>query len=214
MEVLSIHVGMPREVEWKGKRVATGIFKQLVAGPVRARFHNLDGDGQADLTVHGGVDKAVYAYSRDAYPWFESVLGRKLADGAFGENLTVSALDEKAFGVGDVYAVGSCELEVSEPRFPCFKLGILFEDDTILKTFTKSDRPGIYFRIVREGELRAGDRLRLVRRHPAGVSLHEMYRMKLDPKPDPARVRKLLEIETLNESWRERLRKKAFPPVR
>jgi MOSC domain-containing protein YiiM len=203
MKLLSIQVGLPREVEWEGKSVSTGIFKDAVHGPVQVRKLNLEGDGQADLTVHGGLDKAVYAYGRDAYPWWLRKLSvADLPNGAFGENLTFASLDERSLFIGDRLTLGGCELEIVQPRFPCFKLGIKFRDMGILKTFMKSGRPGIYFRVLKEGKIQAGDELVRTEINPERVSVWEFFDLKARKYADPPLLKRLLRIKGLNEEWR------------
>lgn len=212
MKLLSIQVGMPVEVEWDGELVSTGIFKDTVEGPVFVRKLNLEGDGQADLTVHGGFDKAVYAFSQDAYPWWLETLGvEELPNGAFGENLTFSSLDEKTTYIGNRYALGQCELEVVQPRFPCFKLGIKFGDMGILKTFMKSGRAGVYFRVLREGAIQAGDTLKLLEANPEKVSIWDFFDLKIRKYADRPLMTRLLRIKGLNEQWREVFQQRLAP---
>jgi len=207
MKLLSIQIGKPKIIQWDGKEVSTGIFKSKVAGPIWVRHHNLDGDGQADLGVHGGRDKAVYAYGFDAYSWWKKTLNQDLPGGAFGENLTVETLDEKTLGIGDVLDLGDCRLQITEPRFPCFKLGIKFNDVKILKTFIESGRPGIYFRVLKEGQIRPGDSLKMVERHAAGVSVDTFFRLKIGKLKDRTALEKLLAMDTLGPEWREKFPK-------
>ena len=206
MKLLSIQIGKPREVQWAGKTVSTGIFKDPVEGQVFVGKLNLEGDGQADLKVHGGIDKAVYGYGADAYQWWKVKLGRAdLSPGAFGENLTFSQLDENAIHIGDVFSLGGCHLQVVQPRQPCFKLGIRFGDMEILKTFLASDRPGIYFRVLKEGFIRAGDELRLIEQEKQAVPLMALYRFYKNRNLDQPTIRKILTIKNLNSSWRKSL---------
>jgi MOSC domain-containing protein YiiM len=206
MKLLSIQIGLPREVEWQGKKVSTGIFKDAVSGPVRVGRLNLEGDGQADLRVHGGPDKAVYAYSADAYPWWKRELAREeLPNGSFGENLTVDALDESALCLGDVVAIGEARLQVAQPRLPCFKLGIRLGLTEAPEIFMRSGRPGIYFRVLAEGAIRAGDRLVVEAGDPERVplvSLFELYRTK---RCDPAWAERALRVKSLMPNWRGKI---------
>ncbi len=152
MKVLSINVGLPREVKWKGRTVSTAIFKEPVSGPIVLRQHNLEGDQQADLSVHGGPTKAVYAYPSEHYPFWRSELPEMGLDwGMFGENLTTEGLDEESVHIGDVFKLGSAQLIVTEPRMPCFKLTIRFEREDIVKRFLQSQKSGLYFGVVQEG---------------------------------------------------------------
>ena len=158
MRVVSVNVAQPRLVEWKDEVVATGIFKQPVSGPVRVGLTNLDGDRQADLTVHGGVDKAVYAYPSEHYPFWQAELERDdLGWGMFGENLTTEGLLERDTRIGDVIRAGTAVLRVTKPRFPCYKLGVKFAREDILDLFLLSRRSGFYTAVLQEGDVAAGD---------------------------------------------------------
>jgi len=158
MRVLSVNVGVPREVTWHGRVVRTAIFKEPVSGRVAVRRLNLEGDAQADLTVHGGAAKAVYAYASEHYPAWREELGRPdLPWGAFGENLTLEGLVEEDVAIGDRLRIGTAELVVTQPRLPCFKLALRFERQDIGKLFMASGRSGFYLAVVREGALAAGD---------------------------------------------------------
>jgi MOSC domain-containing protein YiiM len=206
MKLLSIQVGLPREVDWEGKRVSTGIFKDPVPGPVWVGRLNIEGDGQADLRVHGGTDKAVYAYSMDAYPWWRKTLGRDdLPGGSFGENLTVDHLDETALCLGDVVAIGDCRLQIAQPRLPCFKLGIRLSDPEAPRTFMKSGRPGIYFRVLAEGSIRPGDRLEVVEADPERVPLADLFVFSQTRKADPAWAARALRVKSLMPAWRGKI---------
>src|SRR6266567_6630488 len=158
MKLLSVNVGLPREIEWKGKIVRTSIFKAAVPGRVRVAKLNLEGDQQSDLSVHGGVDKAVYAYPSEHYPfWRRELPGMDLPWGVFGENLTTEGLLEETLHIGDRLRVGSSEFLVTQPRMPCFKLGIRFGRPDIVKQFLQSGRSGFYLAVEREGEVGPGD---------------------------------------------------------
>jgi MOSC domain-containing protein YiiM len=199
-KLLSVNVGRPRLVRYNGEAVSTAIWKTPVDGRVAVRGVNLVGDDQADRTVHGGVDKAVYAYSREDYDWWETELGEPLAPGTFGENLTVAGIDPTAAVIGERWQVGSVLLEVSEPRFPCFKLGIRMGDARFLKRFALARRPGTYLRIVEEGELGAGDQIELVSKPPHGVTIGQFTEAYLG---DRQALRDLLAAEELAPRWRE-----------
>src|SRR5258706_190334 len=165
MKILSVNVGLPREVEWKGITVSTGIFKEPVAGTVTVRRNNLDGDRQADLTVHGGPNKAVYGYASEHYPyWRKQYPQMDLPWGIFGENLTTEGLSEDSLHIGDTVRVGSAVLRVVQPRQPCYKLQIRFGRDDIIQRFLVSGRSGFYFSIVEEGEVEAGGPIDVVGR--------------------------------------------------
>ena len=154
MKLISIQVGLPREVNWHGRSVTTGIFKEPIAGPVMLRTLNLDGDAQADLTVHGGTTKAAYAYPLEHYEYWRNELpDMDLPFGMFGENFTTEGLLEKEVNIGDRFRIGDAEVVVTEPRVPCYKLGIKFGRADILKRFLASRRIGFYFAVLREGEV-------------------------------------------------------------
>ena len=168
--VESVNVGMPRPVEVNGHTVLTAIWKHPLAGPVALRGVNLDGDGQADRTVHGGPDKAVYAYAREDIRWWERELGRALGEAPFGENLTVSGLAVSEAVIGEKWALGSALLQVAQPRLPCFKLGVRLGDPRFLKRFAAARRPGAYLRILREGDIAAGEQVEVTCRPAHGVT--------------------------------------------
>ena len=158
MKVISVNVSLPREVSWKGKAVTTGIFKRPVADRIIVRTLNLDGDRQADLRVHGGPNKAVYAYPSEHYPfWRRELPEMQLPWGMFGENLTIDGLLENEVNIGDCFRIGSVELIVTQPRMPCYKLNVRFGRKDIVKRFLRSGRSGFYLAVEREGEIGAGD---------------------------------------------------------
>ncbi|HVT29205.1 MAG TPA: MOSC domain-containing protein [Pirellulales bacterium] len=202
MRVASVNVGMPQEVTWQGEIVTTGIFKKPVAGRIALRTLNFDGDRQADLTVHGGPDKAVYAYPREHYPDWEAVVGRSLLPGAFGENLTTEGLLEDQVCIGDEYRIGTARMVVTQPRLPCYKLGLLFGDPHIIKAFLESRRPGIYFAVTEEGQVGSGDVIELVHRDERRVSVTDMLRLIFTKTPAASDLRKILGIPRLAAVWR------------
>src|ERR687888_98634 len=164
MKILSVNVGLPRKVLFSGEVVTTGIFKEPVKGRIKLRRLNLDGDKQADLTVHGGFDKAVYTYPAEHYDYWKNRLpNMKLSWGMFGENFTTEGLLEDQVNIGDIFRVGSSELVATQPRMPCYKLGVKFGRMDIVKKFMDSKLPGIYFRVIKEGEVEAGDAIELIR---------------------------------------------------
>jgi len=204
MRVISVNVGQPREVEWKGRRVLTGIFKEPVAGPVALRSLNFDGDHQADLTVHGGPDKAVYVYPRGHYDyWRQELPDMDLPWGIFGENLTVAGLDEDAISIGDRFRVGMAEVIVTQPRMPCYKLGLKFGRDDILKRFLDSERTGFYLRVLTEGEVKAGDSITLLARDPVGVRIGDITRLYTYERHNLDLLRRAIAVEALPASWRD-----------
>ncbi len=205
MRVVSVNVGLPQEIAWQGQRVRTSIFKQPVAGPVQVLAEHLAGDGQADLRVHGGPDKAVYAYPLEHYDfWQRHVPPALLVPGAFGENLTTTGLLESAVRVGACYRMGTAVLMAVQPRRPCAKLGIRLNDAGMTKRFEEARRSGIYFRVVREGVLRAGDAVALVEPGPLAVTIQDMVDAHTLPDRDPRKIQEILRLPTLSPSWRER----------
>lgn len=208
MKVLSVNVGMPREVESAGKAVLTSIFKSPVSGRVPVRGNNLDGDKQSDPTVHGGPAKAIYVYPFEHYAFWTAQLGIALTSGNFGENLTIEGLLEDAVHVGDRLRVGTTELIVSQPRMPCFKLGIRFGRPEMVKRFLESRRPGFYLSVAEEGEIGAGDEIAVVERDPAGVSIAEILEVYVGNAVDPDRLREIVDLRGLSDAWRGKLRER------
>ena len=204
--VESVNVATPRPVRVDGHVVLTSIFKSPVEGRVAVRGVNLAGDDQADRTVHGGPDKAVYAYDAADTEWWEAELGRPLGPGAFGENLTVRGVPVSDARIGDRWAVGSALLEVCQPRLPCFKLGVRFGDPLFPRRFAAANRPGAYLRIIEEGELGAGDPVELVSRPDHEVTSALVSRALLR---EPALLRVALEAPALAEDLRPWLEQRA-----
>lgn len=168
--VESVNVGIPRPVEANGHTVLTAIWKHPVPGRVALRGVNLEGDDQADRTVHGGPDKAVYAYAREDIQWWEGELGRGLGEAPFGENLTVRGVAVSDAVIGEKWALGTALLQVAQPRLPCFKLGLRMGDPRFLKQFATAQRPGVYLRVLREGDVAAGDPIEVMGRPAHGVT--------------------------------------------
>lgn len=209
MTVVSINVGLPREVPDGESRVSTGIFKHPVEGPVAVRRLNLEGDGQADLVHHGGESKAVYAYSLDHYDYWRQALGRDdLACGQFGENLTISGLDEAALDVGDQLRIGSALFVISQPRVPCFKLGVRLGDSDMPRRFAQSLRVGFYLRVLDEGTIRAGDAVEVTVHTAEHISIRSLFDAWL--KPNDADALQLLARAATNPAlsseWRSHIR--------
>ncbi len=203
MKILSVNVGLPREVTWQGKVVTTGIFKEPVKTPVTVRTLNLDGDQQADLTVHGGVDKAVYAYPSEHYGYWRAELrGVDLPWGMFGENFTTEGLLEENVYIGDRFRIGETELMVTEPRMPCYKLGIKFGRADIIKRFLASRRTGFYFAVAREGRVSAGDAIELIGREQKEISVADITRIYAFEKDDLTGLRRVVRVESLPENWK------------
>jgi MOSC domain-containing protein YiiM len=204
MQLVSVNVGPPREVTWKGKTVRTGIFKEPVNARVMVRSLNLDGDGQADLTVHGGVDKAVYVYPFEHYDYWRNELpDTELTPGIFGENFTVTGFKEEEINIGDRFQIGTVELMVTQPRMPCYKLGIRFGRPDMVKRFLASRRTGFYFRVLQEGEVVAGDTLELVSRDENNITVADITQLYAREKSDPELLQRATQLEALPESWRD-----------
>ncbi len=208
MRVASVNLGLPREVSWNGGTVATGIFKSPVSSRVIVRRLNLDGDGQADLTVHGGAEKAVYSYASEHYASWAEQLGRELTPGNFGENLTTEGLLEDTVHIGDEFRVGTARLVVTQPRLPCFKLGIRFDDPGMVKAFVRAGKPGIYFAVLEEGSVGPGDAIERLVEDVSRITVAEMFRLVLDHDADPAALRRLLGVPALAAVWRKWLRER------
>ena len=212
MRLVSLNTGLPREVTWHGRRVLTGIFKQPMDGRVTLRQLNLDGDRQADLTVHGGQYKAVYCYPTEHYEYWKSELpGRELPLGIFGENFTTAGLLEDSVHLGDTFSVGSAEVIVTQPRLPCYKLGIRFEMDDMVRRFLAARRTGFYLAVVREGDVRAGDEIRLLVRSPLAVPVSEITRLyvaKSYRDEDLAAIERAVQVEALPQSWKKYFRER------
>jgi MOSC domain-containing protein YiiM len=208
--IISVNVGLPREVLWHGHTVTTGIFKEPVEGRVFLHKLDLDGDRQADLTVHGGEYKAVYCYPLEHYAdWKKELSGYNLTPGNFGENFTTEGLLEDAVHLGDRFSIGSAEVVVTQPRLPCYKLGIRFQSDAMVKRFLASKRSGFYLAVTREGEVGAGDDIKEVSRDPQDVSISEIIRLYLEKKytdADIEMVRRALQVASFPESWKEDFR--------
>lgn len=208
MRLLSLNVSQPRSVSWRGTTVSTGIFKNPVAGPLDLRSTNLQGDRQADLTVHGGPDKAIYAYAAEHYAAWMSELGRSdLPWGMFGENLTVDGgLREDAVFVGDRFSVGTAEIVAVQPRLPCYKLGIRFGSQRMVKKFAAARRYGVYFRVLTEGSVAVGDRLTKSGESAARISIFDLGRLLLEKTDEPELAARAAAAEFLPERLREHVR--------
>lgn len=212
MKLISVNIGLPRAVLWHGRSVTTGIFKVPIEGRIPLRKLNLDGDRQADLTVHGGEFKAVYSYPLAHYDyWKRELPGRDLPTAIFGENFTADGLLEDSVHLGDRFSVGSAEVVVTQPRLPCYKLSIRFGSDDMVKRFLASARTGFYFAVTREGEVGAGDEIEQVARDPNAVTVSEITRLYVTKRygnDDVASVRRALRVEILPEGWKQYLRER------
>lgn len=212
MKLVSVNIGLPREVTWRGRKTTTAIYKQPAEGRIALRKLNLDGDLQADLTVHGGEHKAVYCYPHIHYDyWRRELPGQELPLGVFGENFTTDGLLEDSVQLGDRFSVGSAEVVVTQPRLPCYKLGIRFQSDDMVKRFFASRRTGFYLAVAREGEVGTGDEMKVIARDPNGVPVSEithLYAEKRYADSDVISVRRALQVAALPESWKEYFRKR------
>jgi len=214
MKLLSVNVGLPREVEWDGRMIQTSIFKAPVSGRVHVRKLNLDGDQQSDLKVHGGVDKAVYVYPSEHYTfWHNELPNADLNWGAFGENFTTQgALDDKAVHIGDRFRIGSAEFVVTQPRMPCFKLGIRFGRADMVKRFLHSGRNGFYFAVAEEGEVAAGDAIEQIARDENGVTVGDIVELYTADAAKQELLQRVSELASLPENWRAYFRKRLWKP--
>jgi ferredoxin-NADP reductase/MOSC domain-containing protein YiiM len=204
MKVVSLNLGLPRTVQWNGKAVSTGIFKAPVSDRIALRPLNFDGDRQADLSVHGGPDKAAYAYPVEHYAyWRRELPNMALPWGMFGENLTTEGLQEHAVQVGDRFRIGSAEVVVTQPRLPCYKLGLRFGRDDIIRRFLASGRTGFYFKVVAEGDVAGGDPIVLVERAAGSVPVSEVTRLYVRDKDDVEGLRRIVEVAALPDDWRD-----------
>ena len=202
MKVVSVNVGLPKTVQWRDQPVTTGIFKSPVEGPVTLRKHNLDGDQQADLSVHGGPTKAVYVYPIKHYTYWRGELPDvDFGWGHFGENFSVEGMDEDSICIGDEFSVGSARVLVTEPRMPCFKLGVRFGRADMPKRFLKSQRTGFYFGVVEEGEVQAGDALELLSKHHDGLSVADVTNLYTTDRGNVAFLKQAGAASALPESW-------------
>jgi MOSC domain-containing protein YiiM len=209
MKIISLNVGLPRIVMRNSEPVSTGIFKEPVAGRVMLRTLNLDGDRQADLSVHGGPDKAVYAYPSEHYQFWKRELPEvELPFGMFGENFTTEGLNEREVSIGDRFRVGSAEIMVTQPRMPCYKLGLKFGRADIIKRFLESERTGFYFSVLREGDVGAGDDIEATEKNRSGVRVIDVTRLYASEKSNQDLMRRAIATEGLPESWRTYLEKR------
>jgi MOSC domain-containing protein YiiM len=203
MKLISVNVGLPRVVMSNSEPVSTGIFKEPVAGRVLLRTLNLDGDRQADLSVHGGQSKAVYVYPSEHYDYWKHELPEmKLPWGMFGENFTTEGLFESELNIGDKLRVGSAVVVVTEPRMPCYKLGIKFGRSDIVKRFLASERTGFYFAVLQEGQVGAGDSIQLIEKSERGVRVSDITRLYTREKRNVGLLRRAIEVEALPDSWK------------
>jgi len=208
MKLISVNVSLPREIFWKDRVVTTGIFKEPVTGRVAVRKHNLDGDRQADLKVHGGPEKAVYAYPSEHYDFWRGELPRvELPWGMFGENLTIEGLLESEVNIGDRFRIGSGLLMVTQPRMPCFKLAAKFNRDDIIKRFLDSGRSGFYLTVIEEGDVGAGDAIERIHRDESGVTIAELVKIYTNGTEDRDWLSRAAKHAALAKGWRKHFQK-------
>ena len=213
MRVVSLSVGLPREVEWHGRTVLTSIFKTSVDRRLRVTTLNFEGDQQSDLSVHGGVDKAVYVYPSEHYEfWRRELPQAELPWGVFGENLTTAGLLEAGIRIGDRFRAGSAEFVATQPRMPCYKLGIRFGRPDIVKRFLQSGRTGFYFAVTLEGEVGAGDPIELIARADEGLSVGDVVKLYTADAENQELLRRATRSSILPEGWREYFRKRLSDP--
>jgi len=198
-KVLSVNVGGVREFEYNGRPARSAIWKSPAGGRIAARGVNLAGDDQADRKAHGGPDKAVYAYAAEDAQWWEQELGRSLGSGEFGENLTTQGIEVNDALVGERWQIGSAVLEVSEPRIPCWRLGVRMNDKMFPRRFTEALRPGTYLRIVVAGDVGAGDEIRVAERPDHDVTVRDVFRIYARDHGEAVR---LLSVPQISESWK------------
>ncbi|HEY3063029.1 MAG TPA: MOSC domain-containing protein [Chloroflexota bacterium] len=198
-QLVSVNVGRPRTVPWNGSTVTTSIWKAPVGGRIAVRGVNVEGDDQADRSVHGGSDKAVYAYGVQDYRWWSAELGRELEPGSFGENLTIDGFDVSDALIGERWHIGDVVFEVSQPRIPCYKLGIRHSDAEFPRRFATAERPGAYLRIIHPGSVATGDTVTVLSRPAHGLTARLVSRAY---HTDRSLVPRLLEVPELTASWR------------
>jgi MOSC domain-containing protein YiiM len=214
VKLVLLNVARPRLVVYNGKTINTGIFKRPVSGPLQLRTLNLDGDWQADLSVHGGPHKAVYGYPSEHYSfWRKELPGVDLPWGMFGENFTTSGLAENELHVGDRFQIGSSIVMVRQPRTPCYKLAAKFQRDDMLERFLRSGRSGFYFSVEQEGSVAEEDDFQLLKRNQDGITISEMNRLFVREKYNQELLRKAVDTAALPDDWREYFAERLERPV-
>ena len=209
MKLLSIHVGRSKTVVYQGKEISTGIFKEEIKGQVKVNKLNLEGDQQADLSVHGGVDKAVYVYPFEHYAfWQKERSDLAFSAGIFGENLSITGLDETQVCIGDVFKIGTAVFSVTIPRLPCFKLGIKMNDKTFVKDFLQAERTGFYFKVQTEGIIQANDSIEKISTDSNQLSVREVFRLYYVEKDNSTLLKKAIHTQSLPDDWKEFFQKK------
>lgn len=208
MNILSINISIPTDIDYQGKMVTTGIFKKPVTKPVYVSKSNLAGDQQADLNKHGGEHKAVYAFSSDHYSYWSKILKNpEMKPGIFGENLTISGFDESYLHIGDQLSIGQCLLEITQPRVPCYKLGIAVGNKNMPRLFVANFATGVYLRVIEEGYIEIGDAVEVVKQGKFQISIKSLFRSFFDNNYEESRsiMEKALLIPELSPEWAEKL---------
>jgi len=209
MKIISLNVGLPKLVLRNDEPVSTGIFKTSSPERRMLRTLNLDGDRQADLSVHGGPDKAVYGYPSEHYPFWKSEFPEmELPMGMFGENFTTEGLFEDKLNIGDKFQIGGAIVRIAQPRLPCFKLGIRFGRNDILRRFLQSERSGFYFAVLQEGEVGPGDKFELLEMDKNNVTVTDIVRLYVGDKGNTELMTRALQVEALPESWKSYFRER------
>ena len=208
MEIVSISISDVRPLGYQGRRAQSGICKEPVNGPVFVTQEGIEGDAQADRENHGGADKAVYAYAVENYRFWEQALGRKLSYGQFGENLAVSGMTDETVHIGDIFRIGPVEVQITQPRVPCFKLGMRMEDTGFVRRFHHSGRVGFYLRVLMEGPISPGDSIERLQADPGQLNIQDaMLALGKNPRQQEI-IARALAIPALSQAWRESLSKK------
>jgi len=203
LKLLSLNVGLPRQVKFQNELVTTGIFKEPVRGRVRLRKLNLDGDKQADLTVHGGADKAIYAYAEEHYSYWQTEFhDMSLPWGMFGENFTTQGMVEEMVNVGDQFQVGTAKVVATQPRMPCYKLGVKFGRMDVIKKFLASGLTGIYFKVIREGDIEQGDEIKLIKKDANNVTIKDIVNLYTINKDDLHTMQRAIKLKDLPNGWK------------
>ena len=203
-KILSVNVSFPKEIDFEGQKVITGIFKEPIEGRIMLRTLNLDGDKQADLTVHGGPDKAVYEYPIEHYEFWRKVYPDiEMPNGMFGENFTTEGLMEAQVNVGDVFRIGSSKVIATQPRMPCYKLGVKFGRMDVLKKFLASGRSGVYFKVLEEGEVGTGDPIIQIKKDTNRVGISDIVKLFSSDRENIKMMRRAIKVEALPEGWKD-----------
>ncbi|BBA34305.1 MOSC domain protein [Methylocaldum marinum] len=209
MELLAISLAEPKQVEYHGRSISTGIYKEPVEGPVKVGTFGLEGDVQVDLKNHGGKDKAIYVYTVENYRFWERELNKSsFAFGQFGENFTVSGMPDDTVHIGDIFAIGKLVVQVTQPRVPCFKLGIRMGDPSFVDAFLNSGRNGFYFRVLEEGEVNSGDTIVRLQQDEVRLNIRDAMLAIIKGPRQQEIIERALRIEALSESWQESLKKR------